>query len=97
MAAQKELKEKIDRLIEKTGKSKSQIFRDAWLNSDKLVSDAYDKGHNDGINEASNRWGIWYFCSVCGEMIFIESESDSHKAVIKYMKEHGWAHGECCK
>jgi hypothetical protein len=57
----------------------------------------YSKGHNDGINEASETWAIWYFCDICNKEILVEPNTNSHKAIIQYMKEYGWGHSECHK
>jgi len=38
---------------------------------------------------------IWYYCAVCQERIDMKPNSGSHKAIIGYMKEHGWAHSSC--
>ena len=59
----------------------------------------YDKGFNDGFHEGHG-WGvresqIWFYCDVCGEPIDVEPDSNSHKAIIEYMKEHGWGHARC--
>ena len=38
---------------------------------------------------------IWYFCSVCRKRIDIEPNSDSHKAMMRYMEEHSWGYASC--
>ncbi len=50
-------------------------------------SEAYDQAEKD--------YQIWYYCRVCGKRIDMEPNSDSHKAMIGYMKEHGLAHASC--
>jgi hypothetical protein len=67
----------------------------ALLDLEKDFTAAYEKRHADGFNKASNTWGIWYFCSICNEMIFVKPNSNVHNAIIKYMKEHNWAHMKC--
>ena len=52
---------------------------------------AYDEVYGD----AKERYQIWYFCSVCGKRIDVPPNSDSHKAMIGFMKEHGWGHASC--
>jgi len=49
----------------------------------------------EGYDEAEKDYQIWYFCAGCRERIDMEPNSDSHKAMIGYMKEHGWAHASC--
>lgn len=88
-------KEKIEQLAKNSKQSVSQLVRESLLEEYKQYSDAYEKGHHDGFNDGSNTWGIWYYCTKCGEMIFIEPESNSHKAIIGYMREHGWGHTRC--
>jgi len=42
------------------------------------------------VRYTEKNYQIWYYCSVCRERINIEPNSDSYKAMIGYMKEHGW-------
>ena len=49
----------------------------------------------EGYNQAVGDWQIWYFCAGCGERIDMAPNSDSHKAMIGYMKERGWGHKSC--
>jgi len=51
----------------------------------------------EGYNQATEDCQIWYYCAVCGKRIDIDPNSDSHKAIIGYMKEHGWGHASCHK
>ncbi len=54
---------------------------------EKIKDEAYDQAKKDNQ--------IWYFCAVCRKRMDVEPNSDSHKAIIDYMKEHGWGHGGC--
>jgi len=58
----------------------SEIKKEAW---------------NKGYNEAKKNYQIWYYCATCGKRIDVEPNSDSHKAMMGYMKEHGWGHKSC--
>jgi len=49
----------------------------------------------EGYDEAEKDWQIWYFCNICGERIDMSPNSDSHKAMIGYMKDHSWGHDSC--
>jgi hypothetical protein len=49
----------------------------------------------EGYNQAIEDYQIWYYCAVCRKRIDIDPNSDSHKAIIGYMKEHGWGHASC--
>ena len=54
-----------------------------------------ERARREGYNRAKRDHQIWYYCSVCQERINVEPNSDSHKAMIRYMKEHGWGHTSC--
>ena len=54
---------------------------------EKIKGEAYD--------QAKKNYQIWYYCAVCRKRIEMLPNSDSHKAIIGYMKEHGWAHSSC--
>ena len=54
---------------------------------EKIKDEAYDQAKKDNQ--------IWYFCAVCRKRMDVEPNSDSHKAIIGYMKEYGWAHSSC--
>jgi hypothetical protein len=53
--------------------------------------------YNNGFEDACEKFRVWYYCSVCGEGIWVEPNSNDHKAMIGYMKEHGWGHSGCHK
>jgi len=91
----KEEKEILKLLVERSGKSISQLVRETLLGAEKSNSEPYEKGFNDGYNKAALEWKVFYFCKVCGEMIYITPTSDSHEALVKYMDEHGWGHTKC--
>jgi hypothetical protein len=46
-------------------------------------------------DQAKKDYQIWYYCSVCGKRIDMSPNDDDHKAMIGYMKEHGWGHKSC--
>jgi len=56
-----------------------------------------DEARGEGYEQAEKDWQIWYYCAVCGKRIDISPNSPSHKAIIGYMKEHGWGHASCHK
>lgn len=88
-------KELIQGMADNSGKSISELIRVALLDLEKDFTAAYEKRYLDGFNDASTRWGIWFFCSTCNEEIFVEPNSDAHNAIIEYMKEHNWVHRKC--
>ena len=50
-------------------------------------SEAYDQAEKD--------YQIWYFCAVCGKRIDMSPNDNDHKAMIGFMKDHGWGHASC--
>ena len=54
---------------------------------EKMKDEAYDQAKKDNQ--------IWYFCAMCRKRMDVEPNSNSHKAIIGYMKEHEWAHSSC--
>ncbi len=91
----KEEKERLKRLAERSGKSISRLVCETLLGAEKSDSELYKKGFEDGYNKAELDWKVIYFCSVCGELMYIVPESDSHYALLEYMDEHGECHKEC--
>lgn len=59
------------------------------------IEEIKESAWSEGYDQAEKDYQIWYFCSVCGKRIDIEPNSESHKAMINYMKEHGWRHKSC--
>ena len=51
----------------------------------------------EGYVAAVEATEIWYYCNSCRERINVSPNSDAHKAIIGYMKEHGWQHTSCKK
>ena len=61
------------------------------------VEDIKDKAWGEGYDQAEKDYQIWYFCNVCGKRMEMSPNDDDHKAMIGYMKEHGWGHVICHK
>ncbi len=59
------------------------------------IKEIREKAYDEGYDEAKKDYQIWYYCSVCGKRIDMSPNGDSHKAMIGFMKEHGWAHASC--
>ena len=49
----------------------------------------------EGYGQAVKNYQIYYFCNVCGKRMEMSPNDDDHKAMIGYMKEHGWGHPSC--
>ena len=64
---------------------------------DEAWSKGYDEGYKYGYNKAKKEHQIWYYCNVCRERIDIRPNSEAHKDMIQYMREHGWGHVKCHK
>lgn len=60
-------------------------------------SDGFDDGEKEGHDQAREEFEITYPCSVCGKPMHMKPGSKDHIAMIRYMKEHGWHHGDCEK
>jgi len=48
-----------------------------------------------GCKDTEELCEIWYFCAVCGKRIDMSPDGNDHKAMIGYMKKHGWGHASC--
>ncbi|MFQ5924758.1 MAG: hypothetical protein ACE5IE_02015 [Dehalococcoidia bacterium] len=59
------------------------------------IEEIKDTAWDEGYNQAVEDYQIWYFCAVCRERIDMSPNDDDHKAMISYMKEHGWGHASC--
>lgn len=55
----------------------------------------YERAFNEGYGKAFKDYAIWYYCAICGEPIYVMPNSNSHKAIMEYMREHGWGHSTC--
>ena len=60
-------------------------------------SDGFDDGKKEGHEQAREEFEITYPCSVCGKQMNMKPGGKDHMAMIGYMKEHGWHHGDCGK
>ena len=59
------------------------------------IGEIKEKAYDEGYNQAIEDWQIWYYCAVCRKRMDMSPNSASHKAMIGYMKEHGWGHASC--
>ncbi|GAI90851.1 unnamed protein product [marine sediment metagenome] len=59
------------------------------------IEEIKEQAYNEAYDQAKKNYQIWYYCAECRERINVEPDSDSHKAMIGFMKEHGWAHANC--
>ena len=61
------------------------------------IGEIKETAWSEGYDQAEKDCQIWYFCAVCRKRMDIDPNSNSHKAIIGYMKEHGWGHASCHK
>jgi len=85
-----DFKEQLDEIKEMSGKSVGDILREAVGIQSKSIKSAWKRGYGF----AKSIYGVPYKCSVCGGNMLIES-TDAKKAAARYMREHGWHHGDC--
>jgi len=52
------------------------------------IEEIKETASGEGYNQAEKDYQIWYYCAVCGKRIDINPNSDSHKAMIGYIKGH---------
>jgi len=54
-----------------------------------------EKARRAGYDQGKKEHQIWYYCNICKKRIDVAPNSESHKAVISFMQEHGWGHTSC--
>jgi len=60
-------------------------------NVEEIEERAWDEGYNQAVEDCQT----CYFCNVCRKRIDMSPNGNDHKAMIGYMKEHGWGHPSC--
>jgi hypothetical protein len=85
------------RLEDLGGVSFADFVRDSLglLHTD--IKEIRETAWDEGYAQAVEDYQIWYFCAVCRKRIDMSPNDDDHKAMIGYMKEHGWGHASCHK
>jgi hypothetical protein len=61
------------------------------------IEEIKESAFSEGYDQAIEDYEIWYYCNVCGKRMSMSPSGDDHKAMIGYMKEHGWGHASCHK
>jgi hypothetical protein len=54
-----------------------------------------EKARRAGYDQGRKDHQIWYYCDTCKKRIDIAPDSESHKAMIGFMREHNWGHTTC--
>jgi hypothetical protein len=88
----REMYDHLEELRLKSGKSLGDILREALGKQAPVVNQAFDRGYK----VAREKFKVIYTCSICGKLIVVTTP-DEKKAIASYMKQHGWAHGECLR
>ena len=58
---------------------------------EEIKQTAWGQGYEQGKKDNQ----VWYYCAECRERIDMVPNSDSHKAMIRFMEEHRWGHASC--
>jgi len=87
----KETDQRLKDLAKESGKSLATLIKENLDIQEEHHNEAWSKGYDEGRKEHR----IWYYCAVCGKRIDMKPNSDSHKAIIGYMKGYGWGHASC--
>lgn len=97
-------KTQIELMVEKEGKSVSEIVREILLNGyadfTNTYYEAYDAGNQEGIKTGYEKgkkdWGIKIPCPVCNkDDIYMIPNDAWHKFITEYVKKCGWGHVNC--
>jgi len=59
------------------------------------IEEIKETASGEGYDQAMEEYQIWYYCAVCRKRIDMSPNGNDHKAMIGFMKEHGWAHAGC--
>ena len=79
------------RFMKEINNARSTIQRKAT----KEVTDQYTEAYGEGYQQGKQDNAIYYYCKVCGKLIYVTPGSDSHQAIINCMHEKGWGHSTC--
>ena len=91
----KDVNDLLKQRLEDLGVSAADFIKESLglLHTD--IEELKQTAWGEGYSQAVEDYEIWYYCAVCGERIDMSPNSDSHKAMIGYMRDHGWAHAGC--
>lgn len=90
------LYDQLKALKEQSGKSVTDILREAIGVQAPSVRNAYERGYKKGQADADRRYRVDYRCSKCGGTLTISSDKEK-QAAASYMRENGWAHASCLR
>ena len=90
----RDLHDRLKELKAESGKSAGDVLREALDVQEPSVQDAYGRGYGEGWVQAESKYRVDYRCSQCGGTLTIDSREEK-RAAAEFMRENGWAHGEC--
>lgn len=79
------------RFMKEMNNARSTIQRNANAQIREQRQESYDAGYLQGQQDSA----IYFYCKICGKMIYVQPGSDAHQAVINLMHEYGWVHKQC--
>jgi len=89
-----ELKQKLDKIKEKSGAGIAGILRNAVSTQGQKYKSTYALGHDNGYVEARKKYQVIFKCSKCGGNVSLEDEY-AKKDVAEYLTEKGFKHPGC--
>ena len=90
----REVYQRLQELLQKSGKSIGDLFREALGVQAASAGNAHQKGYTKGYEDAKGRYLVTYRCSVCGQIIEMTTANEK-AAAAQLMREDKWAHGAC--
>jgi len=79
------------RFMKEMNNARTTIKRKANRDISNQYQEAYDAGYLQGKEDNA----IYYYCNVCGKMIYVTPGDAQHQAIVDCMHEKGWGHGDC--
>ena len=91
----KEDYEALKKVLEISGKSIGQFFREALGTAQRETRTAYEKGRRDGYRKAKKEYRVIVGCKLCGGPILVKGDIMKMKVGDAVAKVYDWYHKEC--
>ena len=91
----KDVNDLLKQRLEDLGVSAADFIKESLGLIHTDIEEVKQVARDEGYSQAVEDYGIWYFCNICGKRISISPNDNAHKAIIGYMKDHGWVHESC--
>ena len=75
--------------------SYTETIRNAMLKGAE-IQEAVNKAYEQGYREAKRTYQLIFWCSVCRKQMECSPNSEMHNAMVKYIFQSGWHHGNSC-